>query len=99
MPVEPGDLECPPRLEAGCRKQEAAAVRHARARLDQDAEGGGVDELDAAEVDDQAVGLSGAGFEERLADGVRVVEVELAGEADDDGVAVALDAGDRVLAN
>src|SRR5689334_3181407 len=99
MPVEPGDLEGAPRLEAGRGKKEAAPVRHARPRLDQDAERGRVDELHAGEVDDQAIGRLGAALEQDVADRVRVVEIELARKAHDDGALDALDARDRILAN
>jgi squalene synthase HpnC len=97
--VEAGDLECTPRLETGCREQEALPVGHSRARLDQHAERRRVDELDCAQVDDQTLGALCATLEQRLAHGVRVVEVELARKADDDKAVVPLDAGDRILAD
>ena len=47
----------------------------------------------------EPLGRLGAALEQRLAHGVRVVEVELAGEADDDRAVAAVDSGDRILAD
>jgi squalene synthase HpnC len=97
--VETGDLERAPRLEPGRGEQEAAAVLHPRASLDEDPERRRVDELDLAQVDDQTVGRLLAAGQERLPHGLRVVEVELAGKAYDDRAVVPVDARDRVFAN
>ena len=61
VPVEPGDLQRTPRLEAGRREQERAAVVELRPRLDQDAERGRVDELDLAEIHDDPLRRVGTG--------------------------------------
>src|SRR5438876_794984 len=50
MPVEAGDFERPARFEPRPREQERAAVLERLARLDQDAERGGVDEGHHAEI-------------------------------------------------
>jgi squalene synthase HpnC len=99
MSVQAGDLECAPRLETGCCEQEAPPVGHPRARLDEHTERRRVDELHGAQVDDEPLGTLRAALEERLAHGVRVVEVEFARKADDDQAVVPLDAGDRILAD
>ncbi len=76
--VEPGDLQGPPRLEAGRREHEASSIVQFRARLDQDAERGGIDELDLAEVDDDPLRSLGPGVGESSANLAGVVEIELA---------------------
>jgi squalene synthase HpnC len=96
MLVEAGDLERAPGLGAGRREHEGLPVVHARARLDEDAERGRVEEVDLRQVDDEPRRLLVAGLEQRLAHDVRVVEVELAGEMDDDAAAVPVDAGDGI---
>src|SRR6266576_4889687 len=99
VPVEPGDLEGAPGLEAWRGEHEAASVGQARPRLDQDAERRRVDELHLAQIDDEALRSFAASLEQRLSERVRVVQVELAGKSDDDGAAVPLDPGDRLLAD
>src|SRR5947207_3688839 len=91
VPVEAGDLECPPRLETGRGEQEALPVGHPRARLDQDAERSRVDEPHGAQIDYQPLGTLCAALEQRLAHGVRVVEIELPRKADDDDAVAPLD--------
>src|SRR5438132_11972421 len=95
--VEAGHLECAPRLEPRSREQERTPVWHPRARFDQDAERGRVDELDGAEVDHEPLGSLRAALEQRFSDDVRVVEVELPRERHDHGLAVAFDSRDRIL--
>ena len=97
MLVEPGDREGAVGLEAGGGEQERLAVLELRARLDQDAEGGRVDEVHLAQVDDEPFRLLRAELEEGRAHLGRVVEVELADEVDDDGAVPAIDSPDRVL--
>jgi squalene synthase HpnC len=94
--VEAGNLEGAPRLGPGCREHERLAILHARARLDENAERCRVDELDLGEIDDEPVGPLRARGEQRLADGVRVVQVELPREVHDDAAAVAIDTGDGI---
>ena len=91
VPVEAGDLQRPPGLEPGRGEAEAAAVGHPRARLDQHAERRRVDEPDCFEVDDERLGLSGAGVEQGGSHLLGVVEVELADERDDDRAVPAVD--------
>jgi hypothetical protein len=83
--VESGDLECAPRLDARRSEQKAVRVRKSRPRLDQDAECRRVHELHVAQIDDEPLGAFVATPRQRLANGVRVVEIELACEPDDDG--------------
>src|SRR4051812_42314753 len=98
MPVEPGDLEGALGLETRGGEEETTPVCQSCARLDEDAERGRVDELDVAQIDDQPLRRFGAALEERLANCGCVVEVELAGEADDDRAVLADDARNRILA-
>src|SRR6266511_3622297 len=93
--VEPRDLEGSPRLEAGRREQERAPVREPRPRLDQHTEACRVDEGDAGEIDDESLRLAPRLVEERLANGVRVVQVELADQRDHDRAVAFLDPGHR----
>ena len=96
--VEPGDLQGPPRLETGCREHEAAFVVQLRARLDQDAEPSGVDELDLAEVDDDSLRSLGPRVGESGTNLAGVVEIELAAQANDVGGTHFLHAKHGVLA-
>src|SRR5439155_6050067 len=77
--------------------QERAAVCHLRARLDQDAERGRVYEAHVAEVDDEPFGRLAGRLEQRVAYDVRVVEVELSGQADHHTAVFPLDSGDGIL--
>jgi hypothetical protein len=84
MTVEAGDLEGPSGLEARRGETEPVAVGHPRARLDQHTERRRVDEANLLEVDDEQLRLAGARVEQRAADLLGVVEVELTRERDDD---------------
>ncbi len=91
MPVEPRDLQRPPRLEPGGDEQECAAVRQPRSRLDQHTEARRIDERHARELDHEPLGLALGGGDQLIAHEVRVVEIELADEPDDDGSVALLD--------
>jgi hypothetical protein len=95
--VEPGDLQRPPGLEAGRREHETVFVVQLRARLDQDAERGGVDELDLAEVDDDPLRSLGPRVGKSRTNLTGVVEIELATQVNDLGGTHFLHAKHRVL--
>jgi squalene synthase HpnC len=94
--VEPGDLERTPRLEAGCGQEERLTLVHAGSSLDEDSERGRVEELHLTEIDDQPRRLFEGAGDERLAELVGVVEVELSGEVHDHSAVAAIDARHRV---
>ena len=60
---EAGDLECAVSLESRRSEEERLVVHERRPHLDQNAEGGRVDEVDLREVDDQPFGLFGRQLE------------------------------------
>src|SRR5436190_17489383 len=97
--IEARDLERPAGLERRRGEHERTAVRQPRARLDEHAERGRVDELDLAQVDDEALGSLVAAPQEGLSHRLGVVEVEFAGEGDDDGAVVPRYPRDRVLSD
>ena len=96
MPVEPGDLERASRLGSGRGEHERLLVRHPAADLDEHAERGRVDELHLAEVDDESLRILGGAGDQGLAHLMRVVEVELAGQAHDDDAVEPVDTGDGI---
>jgi squalene synthase HpnC len=96
VPVEPGDLERASRLGSGRREHERLLVRHPGSGLDEHAERGRVDELHLAEVDDEPLRILGGAGDQGLAHLMRVVEVELAGQAHDDDAVEPIDTGDGV---
>ena len=85
------------RVVSGRGQEERAPVRELRPRLDEDAEHGRVDEGDLAEVDDEALGPVGRGLQQGGAHLRGVVQVELAGQADDRRRAAPLDPCHRLL--
>lgn len=95
--VEARDLERAMGFEARCGEEERASVRELAARFDQDAESGGVDEVDLGEIDDEPLRRFCAQLEQGSTDIGCVVQVELAGEAHDDRPAAALDPGHGVF--
>jgi hypothetical protein len=66
------------------RGEDEAAVRELLAGLDQRAERGGVDELDLAEIDDDAGGVRAGDLLQRGADLPCVIEVDLTRQSYDD---------------
>ena len=94
--LEAGDLERTAHLEARRGERERVAPGELRARLDERAEHRRVDEGHLGEVDDQSLRGALDGPSQRLPQGRRGVEVELARQREDERVPALGEADDRI---